>query len=664
MGNQWPTDIRADRQLAGRPCLTVNVLPQFIRQVTNEQRQQRPGIVINPVGNGATQDVADVLQGYCRHVEVLSDAEIAYDIGFDCMVRGGFGFWRLNTRYVSDTGDEQEIFVEPIKNCFSVFSDPTSVLPDHSDEHWKFIVEDIPESEYKRLYPESKIAMGLAGLDEYVAVGNAPAHWASRSGPLPTIRVAEYFYDEYDGRKREIHWAKISALDILDEKETIWCGIPVIGVYGDDITVNGKRHIAGLVRFAKDPQRQKNYWTSAATEMIALAPKAPFMLTKKQMGQYTAMYEQSNYRNMAYLLYEKDNEGGSLAPPPARNTAEPPIQAMNQMLALCNTDIQSTTGLYSANLGKQESAQESGRAVMARQKQGDINTLNFSDNLARAIRQTGKLIVKAMPKIKTAPQIQRIINPDNSVKMVGIYNGENDTPEEAMDAFREEEGIKEAFDINAGTYDVTVTVGPSYQTKRQEAVATQLELLQTDPNLWPVIGDLVVGNMDIPQAREMAKRMKIMLPPQLQEDPNGPGAQIPQLQAQLQQFSQQHQLLMQQLQQAQQIIQTKQVEQQGKMQIETMHTQAQMASANLDRETKLAIAEIQTNHQQVLERARLFTDLWKEMHKAGHDVALSTIEAEHEKFMQQSQAAHDLAAQESQQAAQQNQQPQPQQAGG
>lgn len=667
VGEQWALDIKADRQLSGRPCLTVNVLPQFIRQVTNEQRQQRPSITVNPVGSGADIDTAEIFQGISRHIEVRSDAEVSYDYGFEYMVRCGFGYWRLDTDYADKKKKDpkdQEITVRIIRNPFCVYIDPNAQELDRSDAKWGFQVEDVPIREFKEQYPKSKYSLGEASLDDYMSVGDQPASWA-KNEPLPTIRVAEYWYFK-DEKSTEMEWAKITALDVIDREHTIWESVPLIGVFGDDLIVNGKQHQAGLVRFAKDPQKAKNFWTSAATEMIALAPKAPWLLTKKQISSYQDMWAQSNYRNMAYLLYEADPNAPG---PPVRNVAEPPIAAMNNLLQLATLDLQATTGLYANSLGKQETANESGKAVIARQQQGQTNTLNYSDNGARAIRRTGRMLVNAIPKIYSAPKVQRIIKPDGSVKQVGIFNSQNDEPEEAHAAIAAiDPDIKNIYDIGVGDYDVTVSVGPSYQTKRQESAATQMALIEADPQfLLPILGDIAIGNMDVPGAQEMAKRLKKMLPPPLQ-DSDDPEAQQQQLMAQHGQLVQHVQQLSQSLQQATQIIQTKQIEQQGKKEVAQLQELSKQAIVKMQEATKLAVAQMNASKDMNQSFAENEIQRYQIMHDAAHEQAMASDQQAHEQELAQQGALQDQQAQNSDQthelgmsavgAAQQQQQPQ------
>ena len=259
-GEQWDSQNIESRTRDGRPCLTMNRLRSFRRMVTNEQRQQRPSIQINPVGDESDVETAEVLQGLCRHIEVNSDAEIAYDTGFENMATGGFGYWRIVTDYVDDDSDDQEIFIKPIKNSFSVYFDPRAQEPDYSDAMWCHIIEDMPVEVYREQYGDEE----LAALEEMRSVGDRTSEWITKE----TVRVAEYFYVELTKRKqgspkKKVRWAKINAVKILDERDVPCKFIPVIPVLGDETIIDGKRNLVGMIRDAKDPQRFYNYQISA-----------------------------------------------------------------------------------------------------------------------------------------------------------------------------------------------------------------------------------------------------------------------------------------------------------------------------------------------------------------------------------------------------------------
>jgi hypothetical protein len=438
---------------------------------------------------------------------------------------------------------------------------------------------------------------------------------------------------------------------VLDERD--WPGkwIPIVPVLGEDLTVNGRRHLAGLVRYAKDPQRQSNFWKSAMTERIALAPKAPWIAAEGQTEGYERQWEQSNYRNMSVLYYKQVDAGGKPAPPPQRNVVEPGVQGMAEMVQMCDLDLQATTGLNDANLGRPK-PDESGKAVLARQKQGDLATLNYSDNLARGVGFGGRVLIDLVPKVYPAPRLQRIIRPDQTTATVGIYNSENDDPEDAQEMLQGmDPNVTKIYDIGTGRFDVTVTTGPSYQSKRQEAVASMMALVDAVPQIMPAIGDLLVANMDWPQAKEIAKRLKKLLPPQLQDNEDQtPENQLMQAQQQLAQLSGQHAQLTAALQEAQQIIQTKQVEQQGKLQIEQTKSSVDLMIAKAKIDAQILVAEIETKAQDAQQRLQMFMETWIELHGSAHETALTGIQQAHEQSLAQQGALQSQQEQQSDQA--------------
>jgi len=670
-GEQWPNDVKAARSADGRPCLTINRLKGIKNQVTNEQRQQRPAIQVNPRGDGASTETAEVYQGIIRDIEVNSDAEIAYDSSFEGMVIGGFSYFRVLTDYLPGLSFEQELKIKRIKNPFTVYFDPTCIEPDYSDANWAFIIEDLSKQEYKAQFPKSE----AASMVDFSSIGDQSPGWAAKE----TIRIAEYFHVEHDTQPivllddnrvmlkehapkdavivksrdmivRRVVWTKINAIEKL--KETSWLGqwIPIIPVLGDDLDVNGKRYLAGLIRNAKDAQKQYNYMNSAATEQIALATKAPYLAVEGQMEGFEKMWEQANVRNFSFLYYKAVDVQGKPAPPPTRNAVEPPIQAMAVMIRQADNDLKSTTGIYDASLGER-GPDQSGKAILARQKQGDVATLNFSDNLARSIRFLGKQLVDLIPRVYTAARIQRIIKPDQTVDHVGIWNSsmhDAGTDPRTLPGMTDP-SIKRIFDIGTGRYDVTVSVGPSYQSKRQEAVSSQLALIQADPDILKVAGDLLIRNMDWPGSKEIADRVKKMLPPQLQDDNGDPAAQLQKAQSQLQQLNQQHELLTQHLTAANETIKSKQQEQEAKMSIAKAQIDADLIKTKLELENKLAIAEITTKAQDRQQRAQLEQDMWMALHNSAHDAATQATDQTHEAGMQTADQQHEAQLQQAQQ---------------
>ena len=562
---QWPADVLATRgsvqgqTINARPCLTINKLPQHVRQVTNEQRQNRPSGKVIPADDNADVQVAEIFNGVVRHIEYMSDADVAYDTACDNQVTYGEGYIRLLTEYCNEESFDQDIKIGRVRNAFSVYMDPTIQDPCGADAEWCFVTEDILISDYERMFPDASPVSTIMSQ----GVGNeSMAQWLAED----TIRIAEYFYKSYEKatlnlypdnqtafkgtpqdanlqmmfgkpiRSREVDrqkvmWMKTNGFDILDERE--WPGkwIPVVRVVGNEWEVEGKLYISGLVRNAKDAQRMYNYWTSQEAEMLALAPKAPFIGYGGQFEGYEMQWKTANTTNWPYLEVNPDVTDGAGAVLPLPQRAAPPLPQTGLIQAKMGAgeDIKATTGQYDASLGQQGN-ERSAKAIVAREKQGDVGTYHYVDNLARAIRHITRQIVDLIPKIYDTQRIARIIGVDGDVDMVKF----NPTQKEPVKEIRDENGalIEKIYNPGVGTYDVMVTTGPGYMTKRQEALDAMSQILQSNPALWSVAGDLFIKNMDWPGAQEMAARFKKILDPKVLSE----GDQSPEMMAAQQQM--------------------------------------------------------------------------------------------------------------------------------
>jgi hypothetical protein len=331
--------------------------------------------------------------------------------------------------------------------------------------------------------------------------------------------------------RKKIKWCKINGYEILEEQE--WAGscIPVVRIIGNEFEVEGRIYISGLVRNAKDAQRMYNYWTSQEAEMLALAPKAPFIGYGGQFEGYETQWKTANTNNWPYLEVNPDVTDGQGAVLPLPQRALPPMAQTGLIQAKmgASEDIKSATGQYNASLG-QTSNERSGKAILARQREGDVGTYHYQDNLARGVRHIGRQCVDLIPKIYDTQRIARIIGIDGETKMVKI----DPMQAEPVRKIQNQEGIviDKIYNPSVGKYDVVVATGPGYATKRQEALEAMAQLLQGNPQLWTVAGDLFVKNMDWPGAQEMAKRFAKTIDPKLMGD----AEENPQLQAANQQM--------------------------------------------------------------------------------------------------------------------------------
>lgn len=572
---QWPTEAlntRLDANgVTARPTLTINKLPQHIKQVTNDQRQNRPSGKVIPVDGGADIDVAEILDGIVRHIEYISDADVAYDTACENQVTHGEGFWRIVTDYLDDSSFDQDILIERIRNPFSVYMDPMIQKPCGDDANWCIISEELTKEEYEDQYPDASPVSVLRDM----GVGDSSA-WVNEN----TIRIAEYFYVETkretlnlysDGStafkgspeadaiemrlgapvrsrpsdRKKICWVKTNGYEVLDKRE--WPGkyIPVIRVVGNEFEVDGELFVTGIVRNAKDAQRMYNYWTSQEAEMLALAPKAPFIGYAGQFEGFESKWATANTKPWPYLEVnpEVTDGNGGMVPLPQRSM--PPMAQQGLIAAKQGAaeDIKATTGQYNASLGM-TSNERSGKAILARQHEGDVGTYHYGDNLARAVRHSTRIIVDLIPRIYDTARIARIIGEDGETKMVKI----NPDQPEPVSKVTDGNGnvIEKVYNPSVGRYDVRVATGPGYATKRQQALDAMVELLQGNPELWQIAGDLFVKNMDWPGAQELAKRLGKAIDPKLLQDDENP---------ELKQAQQQIQELMGQLQQAQGMLQ-------------------------------------------------------------------------------------------------------------
>jgi len=548
---QWPADVLATRgavqgqTINARPTLTINKLPQHVRQVTNDQRQNRPGAKVIPVDSNADVEIAQIFNGMIRHIEYMSDADVAYDTACENQVAYGEGYIRLLTEYCDDDTFEQDIKIGRIRNSFSVYMDPTMQDPTGADAKYCFVTEDLTKEEYERMYPNSAPITTLQSL----GVGDQSiSNWLNED----TIRVADYYYIDYDRatlnlypgnqtafagtpedkqlkafygkpiKSREsdrpkVRYCKINGYEILEQRE--WAGkwIPVIRIVGNEFEVDGRLYVSGLVRNAKDAQRMYNYWVSQEAEMLALAPKAPFIGYGGQFEGYEDKWKTANTQNWPYLEVNPDVTDGQGAVMPLPQRAQPPMASSGLLQAKAGAaeDIKSTTGQYNASLGM-GSNERSGKAILARQREGDVGTYHYGDNLARGVRHIARQLVDMIPKIYDTQRIARIIGEDGETKMVKI------NPDQPMPVNKivDEQGvvIEKIYNPGVGKYDVVATTGPGYATKRQEALEAMAQLLQGNPQLWSVAGDLFVKNMDWPGAQEMSKRFAKTIDPKLMGD--------------------------------------------------------------------------------------------------------------------------------------------------
>lgn len=553
---QWDDAIKRQRDEEGRPTLVLNQIPQFVQQVTGDIRQMRPSIKVVPVDDSSDPENAEKLAGMIRYIENRSDAAGVYFRSADTQVAAGIGHFRVLTEYADDSTFQQELRIADVDDGISVLWDPDAKLITRADARYCFVPVDMSRDAFEERFPDASP----------VEMEGAVKSWAYYSEwvTTDTVRVAEYWIKKprkillgltADGKTVDLteddaeHSAQEKRVIVeamggrVEERETYkvcrylvtatsvlegpeeWPGryIPIVPMIGKEIRIGKRVSRKGIVRDAKPAQRMYNYYASAHTEIVALQPKAPFMVTEANVAKYQNLWNAANTRNLPYLIYNPDKLNGGASP----QRVQPPVssQGIADGLALANDDMRKIIGIYDASLGAR-SNETSGKAILARQREGDVGTYVFIDNFTRAINQVGKILIDLIPHVYDTQRTIRIIGEDGKVDLLKINQQQDDSGFPIVD----ENGQPIVLnDITTGSYDVVTETGPSYSTKREEARESITEFVRSVPNAAPLILDLLAKMQDWPMADKISQRMKIMLPPQIlqAEQAEEGGEQVP-----------------------------------------------------------------------------------------------------------------------------------------
>lgn len=518
---QWEFHIEAERKLARRPTLTVNHLKPFVRQVANEIRMQPPSIRVTASEEGDVK-TAEVHEGLIRAIERKSCAKRVYSSAAMSAASCGMGFWRIDTEYENDDGFDQTISIKYISNPYTVYFDPMAEDLTRRDARFAFVAVDMDKEEFEATYKDEDITsfqtinhsktwadgevvtvceywLVVKEPDTLLLLSDGTTVYASNEAALQKASANGLTVEK--SRKTEkpcIYQYIMSGRGIIGKpKKTAFSRIPIIPVWGEEFFDGDKVWRSSVITDAKDLQRAHNYWQSAAVEKIALAPKAPWLVTGKQIQGYEAAWKTAATGNPAYLPYNFDEQAGK----PDRLPPTPMESGMLQQAAVMVDAMKSVTGIYDASLGAR-SNETSGKAILARQREGDVGTYAFVDNVMAAIEETGREIVSLIPKLYDVPRRIRILGKKMEAEIVEVNNGE--------------------IDLSRGTYDVVVGSGNSLASQRQEAAEMFVNALQSAPQLAPVLIPRLINSMDLPDAEEIGLEIKNMMQPQAPQAPQAP----------------------------------------------------------------------------------------------------------------------------------------------
>ena len=580
--NQWDEGEKRRRKDHGRPCLQINVLPKYSAQVCGELRRNKVRIKVRPTSAKGNLTVAKLREGLIYNIEYASSAESIYDYAGKMLVDCGYGAWRILTRYTESNPFLQEIYMERILNPFNVYFDPETKDQNFADAKWAFVFSKMSKKEFEEEYPGVELP-GNTGIGIAQMVGSSDEYWYDAD----TVTVADYFYTEYEKKKMvklsdgqilekeeadkiiegwqktledikasqapggdlqpiddtqiptiveereikkpKIKWAKITGDDVLEEQD--WPGkyIPIVLVTGEEVNIEGKRYINGLIRNAKDPQRMLNFWHTSAAETVALAPKAPWIATAAMIDGYEGDYSTANEENMPVMLYNIDPAAPGVKP--ERLGAGQVPQAIFSEIQRAEQNIKSCIGMFNSDVGDQ-GRELSGKAIFARQLPGDTATYIYPDNLQKAIAHGGKIINDLIPHIYDTKRDARLRAIDDTESFApinstagdvlasvnsspGIYSGVD--KKDLMETISKKGVLGKYNDITEGDYDVVITTGPAYQTQRVEAAENMLKLITAARQVHPLDKYYLAKNIDFPgsDSTEYVEALRKMVPPNL-----------------------------------------------------------------------------------------------------------------------------------------------------
>lgn len=576
---QWPDDVQKSRSLPGsqKPMLTVNKTRQHCLQIINDARQNKVGIQIRPVGGEATEKAAELYEALIRGIEYRSNATLAYEAAMYNAVFGGIGYARVHVDYADEDSFDQDIFIKRVSDPLTIYLDPDIQEYDGSDARFGFVFEDLPRKEAEAKYRRYKDAFAETPVDDSDS-------WAGKE----KVRICEYFWrvekpdtlialptgqtvrkselppGGYDALKAEaemagielrerpivnqaVEWCKVIGNTIVERKPWLGKYIPIARLVGEETVIQGQMDRKGHVRALLDPQKMYNYNSSGSVEFVALQTKSPWLASARAIEGYQEQWTEANIKNASVLVWTDVDDAGNPVAPPQRIAPPPAAAGHIEGMQVAQQEMMMASGQYQAIMGA-PSNETSGKAINARQRQGDNATYHFIDHQAVMIRFLGRIVLDLIPRVYDTARVLQAMGRDDKRFKVQV------DPEAPEPATMQADPADEDFDAETvaavlnpaiGKYDVISDVGPSYATQRQEGFNAFSMLLQQQPGAWQVVGDLWAESADFPGSEKLAERLRKMLPPAVK---GGPSPAEQELQQQLQAISQTANAAVQQLQ--------------------------------------------------------------------------------------------------------------------
>jgi portal protein len=554
-GEHWTDAMKQERQ--GLPCLTFDRINPSIKQVVNDTKQSPLQPKVSPVGKGGDTYTAEVIEGLIRNIENDSNAIPSYNRAYEHCCQIGRGWIGVSKEYETEDPDSPEAFqkklvIRGFPNPFSVYPDPSADAPDLSDMRFAFVTEDLTREVYRELFPESRVVLS----SQLEGTGDKPQN---RWYPNGNIRIAEYWrvwvkverialleggrvvpIDHpaitQDGAVpravRDIHQRKVKCYvingeEILDRWDWEGSSIPLVPVLGEEYILDDRRQYRGMIESAMDSNLMFDYLASKIAQGAALAPISQWMAAAGQIEGYEYIWNDSNRKAYTVLPWKPISIGGQPVPPPIRITPDVNMGGLVQTLSVFDNTTKAALATYDPSLGVPEPGQ-SGRAIIARQREGDNAHYNYRDSLSTALRRVMKIILEEMPHVYNEAQIITINDPDGSTRTIPVNQANLIEGTDRIYRLGKDHGV--------GRYDVVIGSGQNYATQRQFAFESFMQMLQAAPAIMAPCAGIALKNADIPGADKMADiiNARAGIPPDTSAVPMAAQQMIQQLQQQLQ----------------------------------------------------------------------------------------------------------------------------------
>lgn len=518
------------------PELVINLTDALCMRVENNLREQELSGKAHPVGDGGDVDVAEIINGIGRHVEVRSEAEVAYDQADKSAITHGWGYFRLIAEWEHPRSMRKDLRILPIRNVFTVYMDPSAIMPAGQDQNWCLISVKMKRTEYKRRFASASNA-SWSDIDRNSGVGE----WEDKED----IRLAEYFRirekaeklygvrniatqeertfyasempetlaqgwqidGERDSMRRAVEWFRLNGLKVVEREQLPGTWIPVFRVEGNAVDVDGKVTRRGMVRSMMDPQRMVDYGEVAKIRRLGLTPQSPWVAAAGQTEKHPE-WTDANRSAFPVLIYDPVTittaQGEIPLPPPQRQPPAGIEQGFSEFVQGMRTNLLAVAGMPN-DPGADKNQVVSGIALDRRQTLSDQSHLQYAKGRKSAVTQCWRVMLEWIPHYFNDPgRVQRIIGEDSVPELVTLNQQDpNDPLQKVMN------------DLSVGRYDVVMGTGPSFETKRMEGAENLLEMLKIEA-LAEIIAktapDLVFRSIDHPYMQQLADRLLAQTP--------------------------------------------------------------------------------------------------------------------------------------------------------